>query len=174
MAIHRWHQYHHRRGRAELGVDDATYQELKMTVVLDLDGTLNNCDHRQQHARNGDWNKFHSALMDDEPNPDVLWFVRMIEEEHPIIGCTGRNEAFRPLTYKWLDRHKIKLDAILMRPDGDYTPDAKLKPAMLEEFFRSKEEVLKQVRFVVDDRDRVVEAWRNYGLFCWQCRPGSY
>jgi hypothetical protein len=45
---------------------------------------------------------------------------------------------------------------------------------MTEEYFGSKEAVLQNVIFVLDDRDKVVEAWRNYGLPCWQVRPGVW
>jgi hypothetical protein len=49
-----------------------------------------------------------------------------------------------------------------------------LKPALLEGFFGGKQATIDNVKFVLDDRDAVVEAWRNYGLVCWQVRQGSF
>jgi len=144
------------------------------TIVVDLDGTLNNCVHRIEDARFGHWDLFHSKLEDDEPYYDVEWLLKRLPSTIPVIACTGRDEAYREKTLTWLAKWNIALDEILMRPTGDYTPDHELKPRLLEKFFGSKELVIDNVMFVLDDRDKVVEAWRNYGLPCWQVRPGGY
>jgi DNA transposition AAA+ family ATPase len=34
--------------------------------------------------------------------------------------------------------------------------------------------MLYNVRFAIDDRDRVVDAWRDLGLVCLQCAPGDF
>jgi uncharacterized HAD superfamily protein len=149
-----------------------------ITIVIDLDGTLCNCEHRQIHAQNAEWDKFHEGLVDDLPNQDTVAFLDIIKGASKfvqVIACTGRNEAFRKLTLDWFFRYDIHVDVLLMRPDGDFTSDHELKPAMLQEHFGgSKEEVLRKVQFVLDDRDKVVDAWREYGLPCWQVRPGGY
>jgi hypothetical protein len=89
---------------------------------------------------------------------------------------TGRNEAFRQLTWSWLNEHKLDeyIDTLIMRPDSDWRPDHELKIALLEQAFGSKERALERVAFILEDRDKVVEAYRNYGLPCWQVRPGGY
>ena len=147
------------------------------TIVIDLDGTLNNCVHRQHHATNGEWDEFHSTLNEDAPYNDVMWFVKLMYEDGiEVIAVTGRNEAYRNQTCEWLSKHKLFgcVDTILMRPENDYTPDHHLKPILLENYIGSKGVVLAEVMVVLDDRDKVVEAWRNYGLPCWQVRPGGY
>jgi hypothetical protein len=30
------------------------------------------------------------------------------------------------------------------------------------------------IAFVVEDRDKVVAMWRELGLTCFQCQPGTY
>ena len=145
-------------------------------IVVDLDGTINNCEHRQHLAQAQKWDEFHGALMADEPNEDVKFLLDRLslDENLLLIGCTGRNNAFRGLTMRWLRENDVLLDHLIMRPDGDWRPDHELKPDMLEQFMGTKESVLRQVKFVLDDRDKVVEAWREYGLPCWQVRPGGY
>ena len=145
-------------------------------IVIDMDGTLCDCSHRVHLAAAGQWDEFHSLLMDDPVMPDVKALLWMAPMQCETIICTGRNESFRYLTLEWLEKHNLSsyIDHIIMRPDGDFRPDHELKPALLEDHFGSKEAVLEQVAFVIDDRDKVVEAWRQYGLPCWQCRNGNY
>ena len=149
-----------------------------MKIVVDLDGTLCDCEHRQQFAQNGEWDKFHEGLVDDLPNKDVAAFLDIVESSFlmaQVIGCTGRNEAFRGLTQKWLGRYDLHVNVLLMRPDGDYTPDHDLKPIMLANFIDCKiEDLRNEITMVLDDRDKVVERWRELGLQCWQVRPGGY
>ena len=146
------------------------------TIVIDLDGTLCNCDHRVHLAQAQQWDEFHKGLLADEPYNDVADLVRTLSRTQIIIAVTGRNAAFKELTWRWFQLHALDeaITDVIMRPDGDWRPDHELKPMMLEEHFGSKEKVLEGVGFVLDDREKVVEAWRNYGLPCWQVRPGGY
>ena len=148
----------------------------KDIIVVDLDGTLCDCAHRQDYARAGQWDQFHSHLTMDKPNEDVAEFIKQLSLHYTVVAVTGRNEAFRQLTWSWLKEHKLDefIDEILMRPDGDWRPDHELKLPLLEKALGNKENVLKKVAVVLEDRDKVIEAYRNYGLPCWQVRPGSY
>lgn len=152
------------------------------TIVIDLDGTLCDSAHRDHHARNSDWDQFHALLTEDEPHPDVLWFIKAmswdaVNADVELIGCTGRNERWRIATEKWLMEHGALLDCVLMRPDFDFRPDHDLKIEMLEEWhYESGAEGRPQdrVAFILEDREKVVEAWRNAGYNCWQVRPGNF
>jgi hypothetical protein len=148
------------------------------TIVVDLDGTLCDCGHRVELARAKQWDHFHSLLVEDQPFEDVKSLIKLIgckaTMEIDIIGLTGRNEANRNKTLDWLESHKIFFDELLMRPNNDFRQDHILKPELLEEFFGGREIMLKRVMFVLEDRDKVVEAWRNIGINCWQVRQGTY
>ena len=148
----------------------------KDIIVVDLDGTLCDCAHRQDYARAGQWEEFHGRLVHDRPHEDVAYFLKELSFYHKVIAVTGRNEAFRQLTWDWLKKHKLdeNIDEILMRPDGDWSPDHELKTQMLEKALGNKSTVLERVAIVLEDRDKVIEAYRNYGLPCWQVRPGSF
>lgn len=147
---------------------------MKEFIVIDLDGTLSNCDHRANYAQMGEWDEFHARGKDDKPHDDVAHLVREMSQQHHIIIVTGRNEKYRAETMKWFSQYDIDVDALFMRPDFDFTSDGELKIKLLEEAFGTKERVLANVAFVLEDREKVVEAYRNYGLPCWQVRLGSY
>ncbi len=144
------------------------------SIVVDMDGTLSNCKHRQHHAEQGQWDEFHSKLSEDKTYYDVQWLLERLPDSIQVIVLTGRNETYRSKTFEWLSDKGIFVDMLLRRPDGDFRPDHELKPKLLEEAFGSKDLVIDNVMFVLDDRDKVVEAWRNYGLDCWQVRPEGY
>jgi hypothetical protein len=61
-----------------------------------------------------------------------------------------------------------------MRPDDDFTDDKTLKIQLLERYFGSREAMKRDILFILEDRDRMVSAWRELGLPCWQVRPGAY
>lgn len=152
------------------------------TIVIDLDGTLCDSAHRDHHARNGDWDQFHALLTEDEPHSDVLSFIKFMATDSfnvdvELVGCTGRNEQYRIATERWLMEHGALLDCVLMRPDHDFRPDHELKIEMLEKWhYESGAEGRPQERvtFILEDREKVVEAWRNAGYNCWQVRPGNF
>jgi hypothetical protein len=144
------------------------------TVIVDLDHTLCDATHRQHLGQAGDWEGFHSQCKHDEPHADVRWLLDLLPDDVFVLAVTGRSDPHWKATIDWLNKHSIRVDDILMRPQFNYVPDHELKLSMTEEYFGSKEAVLQNVIFVLDDRDKVVEAWRNYGLPCWQVRPGVW
>lgn len=156
------------------------------TIVIDLDGTLCDSAHRDHHARNGDWLQFHERLKEDKPHADVMFLIELLRnlsdlrapDEVELVGCTGRNERWRPATERWLIDHGIPLDAILMRADDDFRSDAAVKVDLLNEWHKSTGHagcaIHERVAFILDDRDKVVEAWRDAGFNCWQVRPGNF
>ena len=149
-----------------------------MIVVVDLDGTLCDSGHREHLARAKQWDEFHSLLCDDEPHEDVLKLLRTLasgDAESPlIVGLTGRNDRYRPSTLHWLMKHNVPLDDLLMRPDTNFKPDHEMKPEILDQWLSENGHTHSDVWFILEDRDKVVEAWRNLGHNCWQCRPGGY
>lgn len=149
---------------------------MKNVIIVDLDGTV--CDHlhRVHLGQAGVWEEYHAACVDDEPNEDVATIIRMILAfvKFDVIFLTGRNEKFRSVTIEWLRKHRLYSDTLLMRPDGNYERTEELKLKMLEEYFGNKEIAMERILFALDDTDRIVEAFRNYGLPCWQVRQGMY
>lgn len=59
---------------------------------------------------------------------------------------------------------------LCMRASLDYRKDFEVK----KEIFENKIRDFFQVLFVVDDRQQVVDMWRNLGLVCLQCDYGDF
>lgn len=147
----------------------------KSWIVIDLDGTLCNINHRVHLAQAKQWDEFNALCTEDAVVPaiqDLIW--GMEETGYKTLVVTGRDEKFRHQTEVWLSENDVAPDTLLMRPTGTFASDHELKLLMIERFFGGKDQVLESVIFAVDDRDTVVQAMRDYGLVVLQCREGDY
>ena len=147
-------------------------------IVVDLDGTLSDCSQRVHLAEAKEWDAFHAGIPDDKPHPDVVYALNAMidgDDDLKLIIVTGRGEEHAEATRRWLTVHGLDFfDQMLFRPRNDRTADHELKPRLLAEFFGTEEAVRKNVKFVLEDRDRVTESLRNMGLSVWQVRAGAF
>lgn len=144
-----------------------------MIIIFDLDGTLANIEHRRHLVTNGrnSWDKFYEECVKDTPNVPVMMIYKILQEQTNIrmVILSGRSEAVRKQTDKWLLDNHILYETLKMRPVGDYTPDDELKLKWLNEL-RNQE----IVACVFDDRKKVVDMWRREGLCCFQVAEGDF
>ena len=137
-------------------------------IIVDLDGTLCNCEHRLHLVKEKKWDEFHAACKFDEPNEWCKDLVIRYMRDHQIIFLTGRHESARGLTEKWLKQH-LKLEdseyVLHMRPDRDWRPNTAFKEEIYNEFIKDYWDVV----FAIEDRDRVIKMWRRLGLVALQC-----
>lgn len=144
-------------------------------IVVDIDNTLSDARHRQHLAQAKQWQEFHTKAIHDNPWTDVKEFLGLLPRDVPVLGLTGRPEIWRPMTIEWMVWHKIaRFDDLLMRPDDNFDPDTVIKPRMLFEYFGGEDKARESVMMILEDRDVVVERWRELGFNCWQVRASGY
>lgn len=143
---------------------------MKDIIVVDLDGTLANIDHRLHFIKQEkpDWKGFYKACNKDSVNEWCFALIRALTALGKDVRIvTARSQEAYLLTSNWLQEHGVD-DYIykfhFVRGIGDYTSDDELKIKWLNES-GLKDRIL----FVVDDRQRVVDMWRKEGLVCLQC-----
>lgn len=129
-------------------------------VLCDLDGTL---------ALFSDRGPFDTAKCESDL---VNYPIRRILQSIgvPVILMSGREDKFRPETERWLKAYGIEYHALYMRKAGDFRKDAIVK----EELFKKHVQPIARVLFILDDRDQVVDMWRNLGLTCLQVNYGAF
>ena len=148
-----------------------------MVVIFDVDGTIADVNHRR-HLVNGekgfkpDWNAFRNATVDDTP---VQWVCdiakRYIEAGDDVAFFSARNESEREITEKqikeWIgEGHK----GVFLRPNDSYEPDEVFKRDLADKF----EEMGGKIDLVFDDRNKVVQMWRDRGTTCVQVAEGDF
>ena len=79
-------------------------------------------------------------------------------------------DTYRPQTEAWLKEHKIEYIALHMRQADDNRKDSIVKSEIYETFING----YYNVSFVLDDRNQVVEMWREKGLTCLQVAEGDF
>jgi hypothetical protein len=92
------------------------------------------------------------------------------ERQDQIILVSGRSDEFRQQTVEWLADNRVYYDQLLMRKQGDVRKDSIVKTEIYEQDI----EPHFNVRYVLDDRNQTVEAWRKLGLICLQVAPGDF
>lgn len=137
-------------------------ESLPECVIFDVDGTLARPVDRSPYDE--------TRVSTDAPNPNVVALARALQEEVDVIITSGRTDGCRVDTEGWLLEQGIVATEVLMRRSGDTRKDSVVK----EEILRRDILPRFRVRFVVDDRQQVVDAWRRLGLECWQVAPGQF
>jgi hypothetical protein len=140
-------------------------------IIVDIDGTLANIGHRRHfmEQEKKDWDSFYKEMHKDKPN---YWCTQLIVKMTPyyeIILLSGRPDNYRNITEQWLKEWNIPYKELIMRKSGDFRKDAIIKEELFDQHLNNKE-----ILFVVDDRQQVVDMWRKKGLTCLQCDEGDY
>lgn len=140
-------------------------------VIIDLDGTLANCDHRRHYVQKDNyWTKFYEEMVNDPVNEWCRNLIDLYSKKYEILLVTGRPEDYLKHTSFWLADNKIQHDQLYMRSKKDYHEDSIVK----KEIYKSLIEPNYDVELVVDDRNSVVKMWRSLGLVCLQCAEGNF
>jgi len=136
---------------------------LEDIVIFDIDGTVALMSNRSPF----DWARVH----EDAVNQPVADLVRLIDDSGiPVIALSGRDGSCRTLTENWLVANNIPFDDLFMRAAGDSRKDSIVKMEIYNEHIRGKY----NVKFILDDRNQVVDMWRSLGLPCFQVAPGNF
>ena len=145
-------------------------------VIFDLDGTLALIDKRRDLATkpNGkmDWDIFFDPknILLDIPNQTVVDMADMLHKQgYTIWILSGRSDVTHQATINWLAKHNVNYDHLVMRPQNLlYMADNDLKQMWLDEIG------VDNVAMVFDDRNQVVDMWRQNGLTCFQVADGDF
>lgn len=147
-------------------------------VVVDIDGTIAKVGDRLKHLQESpkNWDKFYERCNEDEPIQNIIELVKTLGMKYEIVFLTGRRESLREKTLSWvwrkfnIDELKIFRFDLLMRPDGDFRHDTKVK---LEQFLKMGYKV-EDIYLVLEDRNSMVKMWRDLGVTCLQVAEGDF
>lgn len=141
-------------------------------VIFDVDGTL---ALRMPEGRSP---YDMTRVGEDLPNEPVIDLLRDVAGagRHKILITSGRDESARRQTEIWFTLLDIPIDEMFMRPGPDLRGrrDTRADDVVKVWLYRRFIEPRYRVVYVVDDRERVVKAWRQLGLACFQVAEGAF
>lgn len=129
-------------------------------IVFDLDSTLADTRHRQwmikPKGERTDWEAYSLACVDDTPITSTRRLLQHFADLcfHDIVIITGRSSAAYDATVKWLADHGFPHDRLIMRPEGDRTPNPVFKTSVVSKLIGEGYEI----ELFVDDYEAVAEA----------------
>ena len=171
---------------------------MNQAIIVDIDGTaaLGIGKHRQPYD--------YSLVGKDKPNLAVFINIFSFWSLFPdgeVIFLSGRENVTFPgkstrkdksyrralwsgkehkdcydLTYHWIDHWLSCADIeddqweLFMREADDNRKDSIIK----EEIYNKVIKPRYNIKLVLDDRNQVVDMWRNIGLPCFQVAPGDF
>jgi phosphoglycolate phosphatase-like HAD superfamily hydrolase len=146
----------------------------KQTIIFDVDGTIADVEHRRHFVsqKPADWKSFREQTKFDTP---VEWVCdiakRFIAQGDNVAFFSARNESEREITEKqiseWIGKGH---QGLFLRPDGDFRRDDEFKSDLADKF----EEVGGKIDIVFDDRNQVVDMWRQRGTTVVQVADGDF
>ena len=134
----------------------------KQAVIVDIDGTLAHGTGRDIYD--------YTRVNEDQSDPYIKELTNILHQEFFIIIVSGREDYCLEDTKRWLGDHGIRYDAIFMRATKDFRPDTEVKQEIYEHQIRPHYTVF----LVLDDRNSVVNMWREIGLKCLQVQAGDF
>jgi len=140
---------------------------LPTAFIFDIDGTKAGMSGRSPY----DYTQVHT----DFPHEDVLDMESMLMDAgHCIVNLSGREDSCYDATVNWLNKHgKVTVPdqaQLFMRQAGDDRADYIIK----YEIFMREIAPHFNVLGVFDDRNQVVDMWRQIGVRCYQVANGNF
>jgi predicted kinase len=138
-------------------------RNLPGAIISDIDGTLALISGRSPY----DTARCEQDAL-NEPVADIVGNYH--KSDFRILLASGRSEQHRSLTENWLQQKGVRYHELFMRADGDSRKDAIIKREIYENHIAGKY----NIKFVLDDRQQVVDLWRSLGLTCLQVDDGDF
>ena len=148
---------------------------MRKAIIVDIDGTLADNEHRKDLAIQKRWSEFTAQSGADEAFPWAVAIVEMaLAKGWTVLFVTGRSDKYASLTTLWLQEKagmtKEKDFMLLMRAEGDNREDTIIKDEIFETLIRGNFDV----QFALDDRTRIVQLWRAKGIRTLQVADGDF
>ena len=136
---------------------------MNKVILVDIDGTV-------AHRTDRDPFEYDKVLEDRPDNETIEVITALWRAGYKIIFISARDDSCFDDSYEWLRLHCPPFIKLYMRKTGDFRKDAVIK----EEIYRDQIESFYDVFCVFDDRNQVVEMWREIGLKCFQPEYGDF
>lgn len=138
--------------------------ELPRAVLIDIDGTVADHDGVRDHHQ-------YDLVYRDKPKDDVIRIVRtVIQSGVTGIFMSGRPDSCEEDTRFWLTKYVAVPERLIMRQTGDRRADYVVKKELFDKHVRFNYNVVG----AFDDRNQVVDMYRQLGITVFQVAEGNF
>lgn len=146
-------------------------------VIVDLDSTLFDIDHRLPFILDGDkkdWEAFRDPVNMEKdglikPVYDIV--VGLSHQGYAILILTGRSDISALSTWNQLVKFKVNITMLYMRNHGDKRKSAVVKQEIYEQYIMDNYDV----KIVLDDHPEVISMFREvHGLYVMRVQTSKY
>lgn len=149
---------------------------MPILFIVDLEGVIANNEARVDLFMSGEYDEYDEAFASDKVHADIARFISVMRlNNHYVVIFCCRDHKYYGGTVDWLIKNDVDYFSLKMRPEFDYpkTKEPELKLRLYKELLEEFPWMTDMQTIVLEDRDEVIEAYRNAGLTCWQIRNGS-
>lgn len=136
---------------------------LPHAIVCDLDGTLALHNGRNPY----DASTCQNDLVNEAVAKAICQYAR---DGYEILFTSGREAIYREQTIEFLKKVNLPRYQLFMRAAGDHRKDHVVKLELFQRHIHGHY----YVEAVFDDRQRVVDMWRDVGLTVFQVADGNF
>lgn len=138
---------------------------LEDCIIVDIDGTIAKMCDRSPYDTS-------CRVFDDEVHAPIIQIAKRSGYRPIFVSGRESTDECRKATVRWLtEKAGFEHPLLIMRNFGDHRPDYVVKKEIFDNHIRNKYNVI----FVLDDRNQVVDMWRNkLGLYCLQVADGNF
>ena len=132
-------------------------------IIVDIDGTIANVDHRIHLVRkpNKNWKLFFEKMNDDKPIEQIINKIKELHDDGlKILIVTGRPETYQSITSAWLNKHlPFEEFELIQRRKNDNRPSYQCKQSALIELKQKY-----KIKFFMDDKEEDINMYQKGGL----------
>ena len=136
---------------------------LPKAIICDLDGTI---------ALGNGRNPYDASTCDEDlvnqPVAEAVW--KYARDDYKVLFTSGREEIYHAQTVQFLKKLNLPGYQLFMRARGDRRKDHVVKLELFQRHIHG----YYNVEAVFDDRQRVVDMWRDVGLTVFQVADGNF
>jgi predicted kinase len=125
-------------------------ESLPKAIIVDVDGTIAQMSGRGPF----EWHR----VGEDLPRKLIIDMVKnYFAQGYEILIVSGRSDECKAETQEWLHHHRVPVQELHMRKEGDYRRDSAIK----EEIFWTHLAHKYNIVAAIDDRPMMIRAWHE-------------
>ena len=147
--------------------------ERQKWAIFDLDGTIADIGYRLNESTvDGklDYKKLHDPLLIqfDKPIKETIALIKNLSKfKVKIFILTARFDSTKKVTVKWLDKHQVYFDKLIMKSKKDiYIKSDHWKEKQMHIFMEKQNVAYEQIILSSDDYGKNQNMFESWGIPC--------